>query len=197
MSRPDRRVIFRGKKVDLALQADASGKSREVVLHPGAVALLPMVDADHVCLLKVHRFAVDRTLIEVPAGTLDVGESPEATAVRELREETGYTAGRIVKLVEWWVSPGVMTERMHLFMCSDLSPGPTDHQPDERIEPMAVDWDEAVAMVHDGRIEDAKSMLAILIGDRVRIERSAAEGLSPRHSPSNRDVPGASTASLK
>ena len=124
-----------------------------------------MVDSGHVCLVKNHRYAVGRTLLEVPAGTIDRGESPDETAVRELAEETGYRAGRITRVAEWFVSPGVMNERMFLYLCEQLQPGPTDHQPDERLEPVVVAWDEAVRMIHDGRIEDAKTMLAILICD--------------------------------
>src|SRR3954447_14897572 len=108
----ERRVIFRGRKIDLALQsvrlADGSMAEREVVVHRGAVALVPMVDRDHVCLVKNHRYAIGKTLLEVPAGTIDAGESPDETAVRELAEETGYRAGRFSRLTEWFVSPGVM-----------------------------------------------------------------------------------------
>lgn len=171
-SNADRRVIFRGRKLELALQsvplADGSTSEREVVLHRGAVALLPMVDAEHVCLVKNERYAVGKTLLEVPAGTLDPGEEPSATAARELREETGYTAGKITPLGGWWVSPGILSERMHLFICEDLTPGATDLEPDERLEPVVVGWSDAVAMALDGRIEDAKSMLAILLWDARR-----------------------------
>jgi ADP-ribose pyrophosphatase len=169
---PDRRVIFLGRKIDLALVpvrlADGTTEEREVVLHRGAVALVPMVDADHVCLVRNDRYAVGRVLLEVPAGTIDPGESPDATAARELTEETGYQAGRIVRLREWYVSPGVMNERMYLYLCTGLRPGPTSHQPDERLEPVVLPWGEAMAMVHDGRIEDAKTMLALLLCDRLR-----------------------------
>ncbi len=92
-SGPDRRIVYRGRKIDLALQAvrlaDGSEAEREVVLHRGAVALVPMVDEGRVCLVTNRRYAVGRTLLEVPAGTLEPGESPEQTAARELREETG------------------------------------------------------------------------------------------------------------
>jgi ADP-ribose pyrophosphatase len=172
----NRRTIYRGRKIDLALQpvrlADGSTADREVVVHRGAVALLPMVDADHVCLLKNYRYTVGRTLWEIPAGTIDEGESPDETAPRELTEETGYVAGRVVRIADWLVSPGVMTERMYLYLCDDLMPGQTAHQPDEQLEPVVVAWDEAVRMVDDGRIEDAKSILAILLWDRRRNDAS-------------------------
>src|SRR3954449_11690892 len=118
MSEPpaERRVIYRGRKIDLALQAvvlaDGSVAQREVVVHRGAVALVPMVDDDHVCLVENRRHAVEKVLLEVPAGTIDPGETPEQTAVRELMEETGFRAGRMVRLRDWFVSPGVFNERM-------------------------------------------------------------------------------------
>src|SRR4051794_1591834 len=171
-----RRIIYRGLKIDLALQpvrlADGTTADREVVVHRGAVALIPMVDADRVCLVKNERYAVGGTLLEVPAGTIDEGETPDQTAARELTEETGFRAGRITFLREWFVSPGVMSERMFLYLCEDLEPGPTDHQLDERLETVILPWDEAVAMARDGRIRDAKSILALLICDGLRGSRT-------------------------
>ena len=165
-------MIYNGKKIDLALQevrlADGSYQDREVVVHRGAVTLLPMVDADHVCLIKNFRYSVDETLLELPAGTIDPGETADSTAPRELTEETGYNAGKITKITEWWVSPGVFTEKMTLYLCEELTAGQADHQPDEHMENCVVAWDEAVAMVMDGRIHDAKTMLAILYFDRLR-----------------------------
>lgn len=167
-----RRVIFRGHKIDLALQPirlnDGSIAERELVVHRGAVALVPMVDRDHVCLVRNDRYAVGKTLLEIPAGTIDPGETPEVTAARELQEETGYTAGRMEKLGEWWVAPGWANERMYLFLCEQLQPGPTAHRLDERLDLMIVSWDEAIAMVDGGRIEDAKSIAAILLCERLR-----------------------------
>ena len=171
---PERRVIYKGRKVDLALQpirlADGTTSDREVVIHRGAVAMVAMVDRDHVCLVKSYRYAAGRTLLEVPAGTLDPGEEPDASAPRELAEETGYRAGRIARVAEWYVSPGVMTERMYLYLCEDLTPGPTDHQPDERLEPVVLPWAEAIRLAREGGIEDAKTLLALMICDRRRAE---------------------------
>lgn len=172
---PDRRVIYHGRKIDLALQrvplADGTTAEREVVLHRGAVALLAFVDDRRLCLVRNQRYAVNATLLEVPAGTIDPGETPEATARRELTEETGYIAGRIVPVASWYVSPGVLNERMWLFACEELQPGPAELQPDERLEPVLIDWDDALAMVRDGRIDDAKTMLALLLGDAWRRSR--------------------------
>jgi ADP-ribose pyrophosphatase len=166
------RVIFRGRKIELALKAvglrDGTTAEREVILHRGAVALVPMVDDGHVCLVRNRRYTIDRTLLEVPAGTIDPGESPDQTAERELLEETGYRAGRIRRIRDWYVSPGVMDERMYLYVCEDLQPGAVRPELDEELETVVVAWHEAMAMAQDGRIEDAKTLLALMICDRLR-----------------------------
>ena len=165
-------MIYRGSKFDLALEpyrrADGTDAERELVIHRGAVALVPMVDDQHVCLVENERYAAGKTLLEVPAGTIDPGESPERTAERELVEETGYRAGRITRIRDWFVSPGFLTEKMYLFLCEDLAPGPTELEPDERLRPIVVRWEDAIAMASDGRIEDAKSILALLICDQLK-----------------------------
>jgi len=148
--------------------ADGSRRPREVVIHPGSVVVAPLVTADQLCLVEVVRVAVGVTLLELPAGTLDRDEPPLATAARELAEETGYRAGRIEPAGEFWMSPGVLRERMHLFVAEDLVPGEQALEPGELIRPRLVSWDEAVAMCLDGRICDAKSVAAILLLDARR-----------------------------
>jgi ADP-ribose diphosphatase len=167
-----RRVIYRGSRIDLVLEpfrrVDGTDAERELVVHPGAVALVPMVDDEHVCLVENQRFAVGKTLLEVPAGTIDPGESPARTAERELVEETGYRAGRITFIRDWFVSPGFLTEKMHLYLCEDLAPGPTELEPDEKLSPVVVRWEDAIAMALDGRIEDGKTIVALLICDQIK-----------------------------
>jgi ADP-ribose pyrophosphatase len=167
-----RREIYAGKKISLVLDtlelSDGTFAEREVVVHRGAVALVPMVDDDHVCLVRNVRYAVRTTLWEVPAGTIDEGEHPDLTAARELVEETGFQAKKINKLREWFVSPGVMSETMHLYLCEDLTQVGSKLEADENLEPHIVPWEEAMAMVRDGRIEDAKTMLALMLVDELR-----------------------------
>jgi len=148
--------------------ADGKVDVRETVQHPGAVAILPMVTPDEVCLIRNYRVAVGETLIELPAGTLDPGEDPKLAAERELQEETGYRAERIERLGEFLMSPGILHERMHLFVASGLVPGSTALELGEEIENLVVPWSEALAMVHDGRIKDAKTAVGLLLYDRLR-----------------------------
>jgi ADP-ribose pyrophosphatase len=168
-------VIYKGSRIDLVLEpfrrADGTDAEHEVVVHPGAVALVPLVDDQHVCLVENQRYAVGKTLLEVPAGTIDPGESPKRTAERELVEETGYRAGRITFIRDWFVSPGFLTEKISLFLCEDLVAGPTELEPDEKLRPIVLRWEEALAMALDGRIEDGKSIVALLICDRLRKKR--------------------------
>jgi ADP-ribose pyrophosphatase len=142
---------------------DGSLRQREFVVHPGSVVVVPFVSATEVCLVDVARVAVGRTLLELPAGTLDRPEPPAAAAARELAEETGYRAGRIEPAGGFWMSPGILHERMHLFVAENLTPGPQALEPGERITTRVVPWDEAVAMCLDGRIDDAKTVAGILL----------------------------------
>src|SRR5947207_9924405 len=122
-----RQIIYQGRKIKVAIDTetlpDGETIQRDVVLHPGAVAILPLLDAEHLCLLRNRRPIVGETLWEIPAGTLEVGEQPEKAAIRELAEETGYQAGRWRTLAEFIPSPGVLSERTHLFLASELTHG--------------------------------------------------------------------------
>jgi ADP-ribose pyrophosphatase len=167
-----RTIVHTGRKIQVAVEEvvrpDGQTVKRDVVLHPGAVAILPMVDAGHVCLLRNNRPVVGAVLWEVPAGTLEPGEPIEQAAVRELAEETGYRAGRWRKLTDFYPSPGVLNERTHLFVAEDLTPGPAAPEPGEELQPQVVPWAQAVGWALDGTIRDAKTLVALLLWDRLR-----------------------------
>jgi ADP-ribose pyrophosphatase len=142
--------------------------THQVVTHPGAVTIIPILDGNRVCLIRNYRVAVGRTLIELPAGTIDNNEPPAETAKRELQEETGFRATRWRELPPFWMSPGILNERMHLFVAEGLTEGATAREPGEEIDNLIVPWDEAVAMAERGEIEDAKSLVGILQWERMR-----------------------------
>lgn len=154
---------------------DGGTRVREVVLHPGSVVVVPLLSDDRVCLIEVVRPAVEATLLELPAGTLDREESLVEAARRELLEETGYRAGRIEGLGSFWMSPGILRERMHLFVAGDLRPGPQALEPGEEITTRVVPWDDAVAMCLDGRIDDAKTIAGILLVAGRRARQAGAD----------------------
>jgi ADP-ribose pyrophosphatase len=165
-----RSIVFHGRKIQVAVDVttlpDGQTVQRDVILHPGAVAILPLIDAGHVCLLRNHRFVVGLELLEIPAGTLEPGEPPEHAAVRELAEETGYRAARWQKLTEFYPSPGVISERTHLYVAQDLTPGPMSLEPGEKLEPEVVAWADAMRWAMDGTIRDAKTLVALLWWER-------------------------------
>ena len=158
--------LFRGKRFDVVrlVQVTSGGEEhvREVVRHPGAVTILPLLDDGRVCLVRNFRAAVDQTLVELPAGTLEPGEDPAVTAERELAEETGYRAERIRPLAAFYMSPGILDERMYLFLATGLKPGPMSLDPGEEIQPLLTTWQEALEMARDGRIQDAKTLAGLL-----------------------------------
>src|SRR5262249_33660571 len=135
-----------------------------------AAAILALPDQGHVCLLRNERPVVGKTLLEIPAGTLDPSESPDLAARRELAEETGYRARSWRKLAQFFPSPGVLSEQTHLYLARDLTPGPRQLERDEKLEPTIVRWEDAVTWALDGTIEDAKTLVAILLWDRLRFQ---------------------------
>ncbi|HVU88004.1 MAG TPA: NUDIX hydrolase [Pirellulales bacterium] len=147
---------------------DGRLSSREVIEHPGAVAIVPLVDETHVCLIRNYRLAIGQWLLEIPAGTLEPGEDPSETARRELAEETGYTARSLTPLCQLVFSPGILRERMHIFVASGLSPGPTRLEFGEQIATQVMPLTEILAMIERGEVEDAKTVAALLLFERTR-----------------------------
>ena len=147
----------------------AGPATRDVVLHAGSVIIVPCVDEEHVCLIRNYRWAVRETLYELPAGTLEPDEDPDHAAPRELQEETGYRAGRFTKLLEFYTSPGFLTERMHLYLAEQLTPGPTRLEPGEEITTEVVDWQDAQRLIAEGKITDGKTLVGLLYYQALRI----------------------------
>ncbi|HKK07648.1 MAG TPA: NUDIX hydrolase [Gemmatimonadota bacterium] len=168
------RRVFRGRllelRVDRVQLPNGDQAERELVHHPGAAAILPLQGAGTdptVVLLRQYRYAVDGVLWEVPAGTLEPGEDPEACARRELREETGYLAGRLRSLGSIWTSPGFCDERVGLFLATDLEADEPDPEPEEELEVEAMPLSSALEAVEDGRIADAKTTTSLLLAWRL------------------------------
>jgi ADP-ribose pyrophosphatase len=145
---------------------DGRENVREVIEHPGAVAIVPVLDDERVCLIRNYRLAVDCWLLEIPAGTVEPGEDPRTTAARELAEETGYTARAIEPLCQMLFSPGILRERMHMFVASGLEAGATRLEAGEQIETHIMRLADALAMIERGEVEDAKTVAALLLYDR-------------------------------
>jgi ADP-ribose pyrophosphatase len=133
----------------------------DIVRHPGASAVVPFASDRDVLLIRQFRHAAGGTLLEVPAGKLDPGESPEACAARELEEEAGQRPGRLEKLGWIWTTPGFSDERIHLFAAFDLESVPQRPQADEIIEVVRMDLSEALDLIWRGDLNDAKSVIAL------------------------------------
>ncbi len=153
--------------VDAIRAPDGTELELEMVRHPGAAAVVPLLsdpDAEDptVLLLRQYRYAAGGMLWEIPAGVLEVGEQPVECARRELREEAGAEAERIEHLVSIFTTPGFTDERIHLFLATGLRAGAATPNPDELIEVAPRPLSQALAMIRDGEIQDAKSIVALL-----------------------------------
>lgn len=170
----DRRTVYTGRyvsfEVDRVVRRDGCEFHRDIVVHPGAVVVAPL-DADGLLLLVTqYRVPCGATMLELPAGTLDVHggvvEDPLAAARRELEEETGYRAGSMERIGGFWSAPGFSTEHLTLYLATDLRPADEDRlSPDEEedLRVSRLPWRDAVAAVEAGVVEDAKSIAGILM----------------------------------
>jgi ADP-ribose pyrophosphatase len=141
---------------------------REVVEHPGAVLLLALDADDNVFMVRQYRHPIGRVLLEVPAGTIDEGEDPETCAVRELREEIGYRPRSLENLGGLFLAPGYSSEYIHLFLATDLEEAPLDTGDEEDLRSLRMPFVEALRLVDNGEICDAKSIAALLFLARRR-----------------------------
>jgi len=157
--------IFTGKVIDLSLRqarlTDGSVVNREIIINKGAVVIVPLTANHEIRLVKQYRAAAEDWIIELPAGGLEAGEDPDEAAPRELLEETGDRAANWQKLGGFYSAPGILTEFLHLYLATDLTPGPNQLEFDEHIEVLTVLWAEAIAMIRRREIEDSKTIAGL------------------------------------
>jgi ADP-ribose pyrophosphatase len=159
--------IYEGKVLNVAVEMvtlpNGAIKKREVVRHPGAAAMVPLLEDGKVVLVKQYRHAIGKFIWEIPAGTLEPGEEPVACAQRELGEEIGYEAGRLEKITEILPAPGYTDERIHIFLATELKAVPQNLEDDEVLDVEPVALEKAVEMIRSEEIQDAKSIAGILL----------------------------------
>ncbi|HPE68157.1 MAG TPA: NUDIX hydrolase [Thermotogota bacterium] len=174
----DRKTLFRGKILNLRLDhvrlEDGSIHTREIVEHPGAVAILPVSTDGNVCMVRQYRRPIDRPLLEIPAGKLDPGEEPLECALRELKEETGIVGPRIMELGHIFTSPGFCDEKIFLFLALGGKKHSNRLDSDEFLNLEILSWEELVLRCVSGEIEDAKTV-AIVTRARSKVEATFSD----------------------
>ncbi len=160
-------TVYRARVFDVhrdeVLYPDGRKATFEIVVHNGAVAMVPVDDSGNLIFVRQYRHSTGKRLLEIPAGTLGKGEDPEACAQRELREEIGMAPGRLTKLAEFFLAPGYSTERMHVFLAQDLRPEQLPHDEDEDLDVESLSMQAAFAAIRSGEIEEAKTMLGLYL----------------------------------
>jgi ADP-ribose pyrophosphatase len=156
----DSRVVYDGNLFDVTLERWGRHE-REIVEHPGAVAIVAVDREGMVNLVRQRREAARKELVELPAGTLEHGETPSESARRELAEETGLTGGDWREVTAFFTTPGFCRERMHLFFAENLDPGDATPDEDENVE--LVRWPVDELERHLGEVEDAKTLVGLLL----------------------------------
>lgn len=143
---------------------------RDIVVHPGAVIVLPVLTDTDIVVIHNYRYSVGRELVELPAGTLEPGEDPSVCAARELEEEAGYRTGRLESMGEFYTSPGITDELMRCFVAYNLEPVPQRLEGGEQIRPEVISLARAIEWIREGRIVDGKTVALLL---RYRMEKEA------------------------
>ena len=160
------KCVFKGSLLDVrndeVIFPSGSKSTREWINHPGAVCCIPVLENGDICLIKQYRYAIRKYVIELPAGKLEIGETPIDCAKRELEEEIGFEAKRIQFLTMFYPAVGFVNEEMHLFFAEDLKKTNTNLDEDEFIELIPKTLDQAVEMIYSGDITDAKTIIGLV-----------------------------------
>jgi ADP-ribose pyrophosphatase len=159
--------LFEGRVIDLVFEEvllpNGKTSTREIIKHPGAVAVIPITEDGRIIMVEQYRKALERTLVEIPAGKLEKGEEPEATARRELEEETGYDCESLTHLISFYTSPGFADELVHLYVAEGLKKKENKLQldEDEFVEVLSVSLEESIQLIQEQKIYDAKTAYAV------------------------------------
>jgi ADP-ribose pyrophosphatase len=158
--------IFQGRIFDVTVDTVREGDTtytREVVHHPGSAVIIPIFEDGTVALVRQYRHPAVRYLLEAPAGTLNRGERPEEGAARELEEELGLVAGKLIKLSEFFVSPGFCEEKMWVYLATEMTATKQQLEDDEILDVVRLPLVQALEMITDGEIEDAKTIIGLML----------------------------------
>tara|TARA_B100000949_G_C14287707_1_gene455229 strand:- start:2189 stop:2734 length:546 start_codon:yes stop_codon:yes gene_type:complete len=163
--------IYQGRiiklRVDTVQLPSGRTTTREIVEHEDAVCVVPIDENNNVLMVRQYRKAAQLNLLEVPAGGVEAGETPDETALRELQEEVSVTSGSLRRLSGFWVSPGWATEFMHAYLATDLTPASLPADDDEYISVERVPLDSIPGLIESGEIQDSKSIASLLLALRV------------------------------
>ena len=166
----DTKEVFHGTIFDVSVDTIREGKAtyhRDVVHHPGGAGAVAVFDDMTIALVRQYRHPAVRYLLEIPAGRIEAPELPEDCARRELEEEVGVLAGRIVKLAEFYTTPGFCEEKLWVYLATELAETQQALEGDELVEIERVSFPRAIEMISDGEIEDAKTIIGILLAAKV------------------------------
>lgn len=160
-----KKTIYEGRIIDLVVEEvelpNGNKGKRELIKHPGAVCVLAITDEKKIVLIRQFRKALERVIVEIPAGKLEKNEDPSVCAIRELEEETGYTTDEMKHVISFYTSPGFANELVHFYYTDKLKKGKTQLDEDEFLEVIEVTLEEALQMVEKEEIYDAKTAYAI------------------------------------
>lgn len=162
--------IYEGKIVNLRIDTvelpDKKYSKREIVEHPGSVGIIPITEDGSIILVEQFRKPVEKNLLEIPAGKIEINEEPKETALRELVEETGFIANKMEYIYEFYTSPGFSTEKIYLFLATELELGNKKPGENEYIETKKVKFEDLKSMISRGEIYDSKTIVGIFLAEK-------------------------------
>lgn len=176
-----REVVYRGRVFDLVIDQvvypSGNPSVREIAHHPGGAVAVPITDDGHVIMVKQFRYPLGEYIVELPAGKLNPGEDPRVAAARELEEETGWIAEKLVKLTSIFTTPGFCDEVLHIYLATGLRPAPGGHKREEgelTMSLVTMPLVDAVALAERGDLRDGKTIVGLLLAHRSILSANAA-----------------------